>query len=529
MQLPDAFYYLENFRSMLATLMGRDGDLLLPEEANFIGNFFRLSKRPSALLVRLVMRKGPLFRARRLVYPEIGGVEEAVQPLIDLRWVEARPVMTVPDLFALYSKAELVHHLGLPGHRRRESKSMLLASLLDATAESAQLENWCETTDAVIRLDVGKLCERLRLMFFGNFHQDWSEFVLSDLGIFKYERVCMDSESRPFPTRRHVDDFHRLHCCREMLHLGDDPAGIEMAMPPRILDCDWLEELREKLRFRIARAYERAGDFERALAIYSTCTQPEAQARARRRGAPNGRAVVRRAAISGASVRGVAVRRAADLHAATFPAFELALDSRADAPVECRVRDHLMSEAEEETTVHYVENGLINALFGLLCWPAVFAPVPGAFFHAFHHGPADLPTARFVERRKREFARCLAELECEEYPRTILRRFREKRGIASPFVSWGLIDEPLLRSALRCFPAAHLRAWFEWMMRDLRANRSGFPDLVQFWPGARRYRLIEVKAPGDRLQDNQRRCFEYLLSRQVPVSVCRVRWTESVA
>ena len=519
MQLTDAFYYLENFRSMLETLMRRDGDLLLPEESNFIGNFYRLSKRPSALLVRLVMRKGPLFRARRLVYPEIGGLEEAVQPLIELRWVEARPVMTVPDLFVLYSKAEVVHHLGLPAHRRRESKSMLLASLLDATPEPAQLENWCETTDAVFRLDVGKLCERLRLMFFGNFHQDWSEFVLSDLGIFEYEKVCVQGESRPFPTRRHVDDFHRLYSCREMLHLGDDPARIEMVMPPRILDCDWLEERREKLRFRIARAYERAGEFERALAIYSTCTDSEAQARARRLGVPNSRA-----AVSGAAVRPVA-----GAHAATFPAFELAIDNRAGAPVECRVRDHLMSEAEEETAVHYVENGLINSLFGLLCWPAVFAPVPGAFFHAFHHGPADLPTARFAERRKREFAQCLAELECEEYPRTILQRFSEKQGIASPFVSWGLIDEPLLRCALQCFPAAHLRAWFEWMVRDLRANRSGFPDLVQFWPGSRRYRLIEVKAPGDRLQDNQRRCFEYLLSRQVPVSVCRVRWTESAA
>ena len=33
---------------------------------------------------------------------------------------------------------------------------------------------------------VGDLCERLRLMFFGNLRQDWSEFVLADLGVFKY-------------------------------------------------------------------------------------------------------------------------------------------------------------------------------------------------------------------------------------------------------------------------------------------------------------------------------------------------------
>ncbi|HWS62052.1 MAG TPA: VRR-NUC domain-containing protein [Steroidobacteraceae bacterium] len=41
--------------------------------------------------------------------------------------------------------------------------------------------------------------------------------------------------------------------------------------------------------------------------------------------------------------------------------------------------------------------------------------------------------------------------------------------------------------------------------------------------------LIEVEAPGDRLQESQRRCFEFLLSHQVPVSLCRVRWNATVA
>jgi len=323
----------------------------------------------------------------------------------------------------------------------------------------------------------------------------------------------MHGESRPFATRRHVEDFHRLHRCREMLRLGNDPAAVELAMPPRIADCDWLEELREQLRFHVGRAHERAGEFARALAIYSTCTHPGARVRAARLGGASGRRTAARE-----------TRRAKIVPA--FPVFELTIDGRAEgAPVECRVRDRLMRDADEETTVHYVENGLINSLFGLLCWPAVFAPVPGAFFHSYHHGPADLPSALFVERRKREFARCLAELECGTYRRTILQRFIEKQGIASPFVSWGLIDEPILRRALECVPTSHLRAWFEWMLGDLRANRSGFPDLVQFWPRSRRYRMIEVKAPGDRLQDSQRRCLEFSLSHNVPVSVCRVRWT----
>jgi hypothetical protein len=175
--------------------------------------------------------------------------------------------------------------------------------------------------------------------------------------------------------------------------------------------------------------------------------------------------------------------------------------------------------------VRYVENGLINALVGLLCWPAVFAPVAGAFFHDFHHGPVDLESADFYRRRTREFQDCLSQLDSGGYIQVIWRVFQQKWGVQSPFVRWHHLDTPLLKWALDCFPAAHLRIWFEWIVRDIKENRAGFPDLVQFWPEERKYRLIEVKGPGDRVQDNQRRLLEYCVSHQIPVSVCRVRWS----
>ena len=64
--------------------------------------------------------------------------------------------------------------------------------------------------------------------------------------------------------------------------------------------------------------------------------------------------------------------------------------------VEGVVRDHL---AREEAPVFYVENTLINGLFGLLCWRAIFSAIPGAFFHPFHRGPADLYSPDFHQRR----------------------------------------------------------------------------------------------------------------------------------
>jgi hypothetical protein len=179
----------------------------------------------------------------------------------------------------------------------------------------------------------------------------------------------------------------------------------------------------------------------------------------------------------------------------------------------------------DPNTVRYVENGLINALFGLLCWPAIFAPVPGAFFHDFQRGPVDLHSGHFYRRRQREFDVCLAELDSDRYRQSIWKTFDVKWGIQSPFVRWSAVDRPLLRWALDCFPATHLRRWFEWILRNVQDNRAGFPDLVQFWPEERRYRLIEVKGPGDRVQDNQRRLLEYCVLHEIPVAVCHVRWT----
>ena len=75
-------------------------------------------------------------------------------------------------------------------------------------------------------------------------------------------------------------------------------------------------------------------------------------------------------------------------------------------------------------------------------------------------------------------------------------------------------------------PAAHLKRVFERLLSDVKTNRSGLPDLIRFWPAEKRYELVEVKGPGDKLQDNQIRWLDYCLSHGMPVSVCHVRWQD---
>ena len=77
------------------------------------------------------------------------------------------------------------------------------------------------------------------------------------------------------------------------------------------------------------------------------------------------------------------------------------------------------------------------------------------------------------------------------------------------------------------FPAKdYLPGWFRRLLQDIKANRTGMPDLIQFYPAQRSYRMIEVKGPGDRLQDNQLRWLDFCAEPGMPVMVSYVQWAE---
>jgi len=544
---PRPFYYLENFQTALTWLQRRYDDLLVPDERAFIATLATLPTASSALLVRMIMRKGDLFRTSKLQYAEIGCARQAAAPLIELGWLDDRPLLGLNEVFSILRKSELVQAVRLPAATMGLRKADVLRVAQGDLRESRELAAWCpEMPDGVYRVRVRALCERLRLMFFGNFYQDWSEFVLADLGIFQYEKVPLAEHSRAFHTRSHIEDLDALYRCRQRFH-NDEPLEQMLAdMPRPIADNDWLEGRRAKLLFQIAQRYEKAGELTRALEMYSSGTHPGSRLRAIRvleRLERSAEALKLAMHAERAPEDGIERQRiqptlrrlqrrlqmpvTANHRRGPRQTFELCVP-RPEAPtsVERVAAAHL---ARAEAPVHYVENALMNSLFGLLCWEAIFAPLPGAFFHEFHAAPADLFSPDFQRRRERELAACLAQLDSDRYVDTILRTFERKNGIQSVFVAWGLLTEELLRLALTCMPGAHLRRGFEYMLQDLQANRSGLPDLIQFWPGEKRYRLIEVKGPGDRLQHNQIRWLDHCVAHGIPVSVCQVRWDDAAA
>jgi VRR-NUC domain. len=543
--LDDPFYYLNNFQQVLAWLTQRYADVLSTDEQRFIEHFAALPRGAQGLLVRMVMRKGLRFRHSKLHYPEIGDIGAAVAPLLALGWVEKEAPIGLAELFEVLLKPEILLCLGHLIEQPKAKKTEWLQALDERLNQSQPFRAWCpQLDDRLYSLTIMNLCDRLRLMFFGNLYQDWSEFVLSDLGIFTYETVEFSAESRGLRSREDVDACLFLHDCQQRFEAGESLEEIVAQVNELSLDNPWLERRRGKLLFQIGQHGERIGDFALALGIYRACAYPGARLRMVRvlerigeyalalelgevamqapQSAAETQALLRIVPRLRRKLGGPPVPRSL---AREVERLELQLP-RVDPTLS--VEYHVQAHLHDETApVHYVENSLINSLFGLLCWPAIFAPLPGAFFHPFQRGPVDLLNEDFHARRAELFAACLAELDDGRYRQTIGRRYAEKRGVQSPFVFWGALSEPLLEQALDCLPAAHLKHWFDRLLLDIKANRAGMPDLIQFWPQHKTYRMIEVKGPGDRLQDNQLRWLEFCHEHQMPVAVCYVQWAES--
>jgi hypothetical protein len=511
------------------------------------------------MFVRMVIRKGNLFRAGKLHYDEIGDVQAALAPLLALGWVERDPCITIEQLFDLLPKGDIALAFSLSAREKALRKADQLALLRlrlsgqlqqSSTQEPMQavdactqrFSNWHPTSDEpVYKILNQDLCDRLRLMFFGNFHQDWSAFVLSDLGIYRYEQVDFSIASRAFTTRQDVDDYIALQRCRTLFFDGAAIEDVLQQLAQCSLGNDWLLGRRQKFLFQIGQQLEKVKDWDTAFTVYSSSSYPGARLRAIRVLEKNDRSDMAFAVLSMARQapesdaerqqllriaprleRKLGLSKTPAVVAVPVPTMALSLPLP-DAPffVEGVVRDHL---TQLDAPVHYVENTLINALFGLLCWGAIFKPLPGAFFHPFHRGPVDLHSADFRQRREPEFAASLAALDSGHYRDRIRQTYAEKWGIQSPFVVWPALNLPLLELALSCIPAQHLKLAFERILFDIKSNRNGFPDLIRFWPAEQRYQMIEVKGPGDRLQDNQKRWIAYCAEHQMPVAVCHVEW-----
>lgn len=506
-------YYKDNFDRLLATVVERYDDLLADEDRAFVAAYQRLDVSSARLLVRLYTRKGPTFRLNKLSYAEIPDLNAAVDTLAATDLLDANPALNAGEVARLLTLIELRTLDWVPNPKR--SKTELLAEL-DEWHELRCANAWA-LHETLIQPQHWLTLRRLQLLYFGNEYQSLTDFVLSDLGLFQYENYPLGKANRWFEHSEELQQHLLIGDLKSAIYeareAGDVDALAELAEP--ILQIDWLgtanpraDRLANQLGFRL----EQWGAPELALQLFQTNDQPPARERRCRIHYKAKRFVAAQEeldAIRSDPKDATEARFITRFAPRLAKKLKLKID-RIPAPV---LIEQTHSWPQDEGSVeqqvctrlddaYWLENLLPLGVFGLIHWQWIFQPVAGAFHHPFQQGPADLYEPDFLARRGLSNQCLYAELTPALARQQIEQNWDQKVGRQNPFVHWAALDKDLVLRAFDALPWEHWLAIFKHLWLDLKRHRAGFPDLFQFTATGGRF--IEVKGPGDRLQDNQR-------------------------
>ncbi|MBT5155950.1 MAG: VRR-NUC domain-containing protein [Gammaproteobacteria bacterium] len=540
--LPEG-YYLDNFTFLLDFVSRQYCHLLSEQEKQFYSTFQALTLDSRKLFVRLTNRKGPYFRLDKLNYPEVESLGDEIESLVAASLI----VPTVPDLesaIRICSKAELLDLDACSEFPQSTKKQDLAEYLLSGQVNPVQA-----LMIPVVELARTEELTVFKLLFFGNFHQDMTTFVMHEL-VAPFEQYEIDGNAALFRCREVIDELIVLRSLSDASYKLMETEGSEEdllklieKLPARNIE-PVLSRRYDRMVNQIGRHLERAGRIEEAVGVYCRAqATPARERQARildRLGKPQ-------AAMKLCSSIIEAPQNEEELEfAQTFgqrlsSKHGFASDVSFNLPV-TKIKQTTIQVSRSHNSVemcalayfedlgdecYYVENSLIRSLFGLCFWDIIYAPVSGAFFNPFQRGPVDLYTSDFVRSRRVLISDRFNELEKNGPLGLATAIYREKQGVANPFVNWMSVDEQLMETALVKIPSQDLIRMFERLLIDLKNNSSGFPDLIVFDQNS--YRMIEIKGPGDKLQKNQARWFRYFMEHSIPAALVNVEYLDPVS
>ncbi len=535
-------YYLDNFRQLLDFVAERYWLVLNDREQKFYRDLSTAERPAQMLYVRLLSRRSDCFLLRKLAYPEIGDIGIAANLLANIQLLELDPGLDLGQTCDLLNKADICQRLDL---RRHQSRAALLQQLANDARGHAAIIQKLLTGETVYRLRDSELFDTFKLCFFGNLRQDLTDFVLRDIGLFRYEDYHLEQQQLLFAQRSQLDQHLQYYRSSEQLDavLQSDTQTIValwQELPAMDPNDPLLSRRLQRLGNTLARQLERLGATEQALAIYRQLQRPPARERCARILAANsdipGALQCCEAMIAApvneeeryfAAEFGYRQARKAGIDWPQPERYQATTEHLSLAPADTRVELAVAKHLATEGDCHYVENSLLNGVLGLVIWDVIFAPVRGAFFNPFQSAPIDFYDPGFVNRRRQLLQQQLDKIgTTADMTRLVLGRFEDKYGISNPLVDWSNLSRVLLHKALERIPVCHWQVMMQRLLADLRQHRSGMPDLVYF-PAAGGYEWIEVKGPGDRLQKNQQRWLAFFATQAIPHRVLHINWLAS--
>ncbi|TQV72809.1 VRR-NUC domain-containing protein [Aliikangiella marina] len=544
-ELPQG-YYLTNFLELVDYVYEQYNDLLNKQETEFYLNFKSLTKEAQFLYVRMLTRKGLVFRESKLNYQEIKDIQSASKTLSKASLVELNPPLAAESLIPVFSKPEwisILKQLELDKETIVSIKKLSRGALDEMLIElDKEFDLYTLIDEPIILLSQFEAFETFKLLFFGNLNQDLTDFVLRDLGLYRFESYQIDRNSRLFSSREQIENYLNYYQVLEGLDealQGDCKAIINFhQLLPQVEATDnTLMRRVQRVNISLARQLERLASLDQALSIYrENSLEPSRERQARillKQNKVDRSLEICQQIINAPRSESELIFaqefgfRAAKKHKIKWPQpdgykppQETISIPQTEDNVEISARQYFSQYGE----CFYIENGLFLSVFGLHYWPLFFAPIKGAFTNPFQFRPHDLYEDDFLKKRQDIYQKLSLTVDnMQDNIENYLNRISEKQGTSTPFVFWELLTKDLLEFAFEHIPGTHWKQIFDRIFLDIKANRSGFPDLILF-PAEGGYELIEIKGPGDKLQKNQLRWMKYFAKHDIPHKVVNVEW-----
>ncbi len=531
-----ARYYRDNFVVLVQSVSQRYLDLFDDTEQAHIQALLALDQDAQCLLVRLLTRVGPWVRSDQLNYPEILDLELSIARLEAQGWISTRPELDVLSLSRLLRKAELqALWPALPkAERKAQWQQRLYEQYTDAQRPLQQW--WPKAPMRLLSIERYALLHRLQVLFFASNRPDLSQFVIVALGHQRFESYPLHPQYRAYANRHELEWHIQRGVLREALaqaSLEDTATDAEVRAQLLARQREVPSQASTGLWLALAERAAKRQDWRRALSAYRRVATPPGPERVVRTLGRLGRWRFAERAMNAIipqtdTERNALERFRASIHKALdkptpkrsrfwAQSFTLCLPDDGER-VERQVQRHLRNAGWQSL---WCENALLSAIFGLMYWEVIFADVPYAFDHAFQRGPRDQYHPQFWARRAALRAQCEAQWQARaSWACELQRRYEAKAGVQNRWFHAERVPWSAIAALLARMDKPVLWALLQRLASDLRHYRSGLPDLFAW--REQQYRFIEVKGPGDRLQESQTAWLAYFAAQDVHYDVAIV-------
>jgi DNA polymerase-3 subunit epsilon len=532
------YYYHEHFVEMLDFVVSHYSHTLLDRHVRAIEEFRSLPEPAQCLYVRLVNRKGRVFAANKLRYPELGNTRSVLETLAEQGWVGPPGEAHYTDVLGHLTKAEISGVL-LPvftGMSRTLKKHELVGFALEH----------CPPQEFLTRLNSSRLLVQRRVdeiayllfLYFGRTQDGLSQFTMRDLGLVRTNGFNENYEPRYSDREEALQTYFfslRLHQLTSASPV-DVRQLVEGAGEWPEPDFPKSAAARDKLAYKLGRNLERAGDSRTAIQVFRRGESAKCSERVIRLLLSENRRDEAEKELLGCLENPRSEEEALmaeDLYARKFKKKKTSARTDELRAAETIDIDEANSGSPERAAIAFferrglqayrTENLLWRTFFGLLFWNELFADATASLHSPFEFLPASLGDGSFYARNRNQIEKHLATLDDhQKVKKTLLKTSTRNYGKANGVFRWRRSILDAVFALIDHAPSEAVRQMLRRLCLHYKDVRYGYPDLMVIEDG--NVRFVEVKAEGDQLRRNQQLRQQQLREAGFRADVVRIRW-----